>query len=122
MSETREARRKRYERDRALEVKRSREWRLRNQQRKREYDRKYRLLRDFGITPDEYDTLLLGQGGVCAICEGDDGRKLLAVDHCHDTGKIRGLLCRQCNTGLGSLGDNVAGLQRALAYLEGCTP
>jgi hypothetical protein len=46
------------------------------------------------------------------------GRGTFHVDHCHETGKIRGLLCHSCNTGIGKLGDNLEGLQKAVSYLE----
>ena len=53
-------------------------------------------------------------GKVCAICGSDEG---LAVDHDHETGRVRGVLCRSCNTGLGFFGDDVARLARAIEYL-----
>ncbi len=68
----------------------------------------------FGITVDEYEARLVEQKGVCAVCTG----RRLAVDHCHATGKVRGLLCWHCNSGIGKLGDNAEGLLRALAYLR----
>jgi hypothetical protein len=65
-----------------------------------------------------YTRLYEEQKGVCAKCgkTNDDGVSL-AVDHCHTTGTIRGLLCRKCNVGIGLLGDNIEGLQAALDYL-----
>ena len=117
MSETKEQRRERYLRDRQLELERKRQWRQANRQQQAVYNRKYRLLKQFGITPEQYDIRLQQQQGVCAICEKNAGPKMLAVDHCHETGEIRGLLCFDCNTAIGKLGDNVAGLTKALAYL-----
>lgn len=75
-------------------------------------------LKKLGLTPDDYDELFEKQGGVCAICNREDanGRRL-AVDHCHETGKIRGLLCRKCNMGIGLLGDNADLVEKALCYL-----
>lgn len=78
-------------------------------------------LRRFGLTEDEYDLLVERQGGVCAICglgPTTDGRRL-AVDHDHHTGVIRGLLCTNCNVGIGNFGDNLEVLRKAIAYLEG---
>lgn len=77
-------------------------------------------LKKYGITPEEYAELLFLQGGVCKICGGQSkGDRRLAVDHCHTTGKIRGLLCNTCNAGLGQFGDNVELLRKAITYLEG---
>ena len=70
------------------------------------------------FTAAEYDTLLTQQGGVCAICKvAPDNQRKLAVDHCHQTGRIRGLLCTACNVALGHLQDDPERLQRALQYL-----
>lgn len=63
--------------------------------------------------------MLDDQGGVCAICSKEDAAgKRLAVDHCHETGKVRGLLCLKCNTVLGKMNDEVNLLKKAIAYLE----
>lgn len=68
-------------------------------------------LAKYGLTPESYAELLDAQGGVCAICERPPpGERMLAVDHDHDTGEVRGLLCSNCNTALGLLGDNAASL------------
>jgi hypothetical protein len=55
---------------------------------------------------------------VCECCGKPSGARSLAIDHCHLTGKFRGWLCARCNTSIGDLGDDIAGLQRAIAYLE----
>jgi len=78
-----------------------------------------RQLNKFGMTPKEYDRLLQNQNGKCAICGSEPGRRQLAVDHDHETGEVRGLLCSNCNTGLGLLGDQLARLRVAVTYLEG---
>jgi len=81
------------------------------------------LRRKFNIGMAEYGDMLVAQGGVCAICgeketEHRNGeRKMLAVDHDHDTGAIRGLLCTACNQGIGKLKDSPAILQKAIHYL-----
>jgi hypothetical protein len=85
-------------------------------------ERRKNLWRFYKVTPEEYDVWLQKQNGRCAICETDTPRgrwACLAVDHCHMTGNIRGLLCSPCNTAIGALGDNEAGLARALAYVRG---
>jgi hypothetical protein len=73
----------------------------------------------YGITGEEYRQLLDDQGGTCAICDKKckSGRSL-AVDHCHKSNFIRGLLCSNCNKGLGNFQDNVKNLERAILYLE----
>lgn len=73
----------------------------------------------FGLSQEDYRRILDAQGGVCALCGGTDPDRRLAVDHCHETGRLRGLLCFACNTGLGKLGDTVAALERAIEYLRG---
>lgn len=72
----------------------------------------------YGITAEDFASLLRKQRGVCAICNQScsTGRQL-AVDHDHATGKVRGLLCSRCNRGLGHFKDDVLQLQAALAYL-----
>lgn len=78
------------------------------------------MRRIYGISLKDFDALLEFQGGGCAICAKpiDAMRRRMNVDHDHKTGKVRGILCSGCNTGLGHLGDNVEGLKRALYYLE----
>lgn len=80
----------------------------------------YCLKRSFGMTVERYNEILRKQDGLCAICRRPpQGRKKrLSVDHCHETGAIRGLLCDHCNRGLGLIGDNIEGLSRAIAYLR----
>lgn len=76
-------------------------------------------LRRYGIGIDAYRLLLEKQGRGCKLCGAKHaGGKALYVDHCHLTGRIRGLLCRKCNTGIGLLGDNAASLEKALNYLR----
>lgn len=80
-----------------------------------------RLVRKYGIEPREYHDRLVAQGGVCAICGGGpvegDRVQVLVVDHDHDTGGVRGLLCGPCNTGLGHFRDRTDLLMRAVQYL-----
>lgn len=73
------------------------------------------LLKKFGLTPDAYGRLLAEQGGVCAICA--TGTKF-DVDHDHESGAVRGLLCRRCNLLLGNVADDSALLRAAAEYLE----
>lgn len=71
-----------------------------------------------GLTEEEYDKLLAKQGGVCAGCLKPPTNRRLCVDHDHKTGEIRGLLCFQCNYGLGWLKDDPERLERLAAYLR----
>jgi hypothetical protein len=85
------------------------------------YQSKYRrtyLLRRYGITLEEYDRILALQNGVCAICENKPKGRFLCVDHCHRTGKIRGLLCSRCNAAIGSFEDNPKYTEAATVYLR----
>jgi len=81
--------------------------------------RKYKLKSDYGITPEEYDVMSKKQGGCCGICKlpGTKGRRL-AVDHCHEKGVVRGLLCTNCNTAIGSLKEAPKNFASALRYLH----
>lgn len=80
------------------------------------------LMERYGITPEQYDAMFYEQGGGCAICGREDsGRKnhkLLCVDHDHKTGKVRGLLCDECNNGLGRFQDDPELLMAAINYLQ----
>ena len=81
-----------------------------------------RNLRNVGLTLEDYDTMLAGQGGGCAICgnheSGDKRTPRFHVDHCHATGVVRGLLCSSCNLGLGKFADSPERLERAALYLR----
>lgn len=78
-----------------------------------------RFERCYGITVTEYDAMSAAQNNLCKICESPAKSKRLCVDHDHHTGKVRGLLCIQCNSALGKFGDNEAGLLKAIQYLRG---
>jgi hypothetical protein len=80
-------------------------------------------LKKYGITPDEYQKMFNKQDGKCAICDSSEvsiARKSynLFVDHDHQTGKVRGLLCHHCNAGLGYFRDNEHTLHKAIEYLN----
>lgn len=74
------------------------------------------LKRAYGITADDFDIMLEKQNNACAICFRKQGDKHLHVDHCHDTGKVRGLLCHQCNWYLGTIDADPTILERIKAY------
>lgn len=89
-------------------------------QQKNPAKRKAQRLRKFGLTLAEFESMLALQGGGCAIC-GHADRSIPnffpVVDHCHKTGAVRGLLCMNCNMGLGKFADNPQRLSAASAYL-----
>lgn len=73
------------------------------------------LARKYGLSFDELDAMLISQGGLCAICKQQTPD--LAVDHCHSTGAVRGLLCAPCNVGIGLFKDDPRRVMAAMAYL-----
>lgn len=79
--------------------------------------RKY-LMSSYGLTEDEFSKMLKEQNHSCAICKTTDwGRPSPSIDHCHTTGKVRGLLCNNCNRGLGLLKDSQEIIENAIKYL-----
>ncbi len=85
------------------------------------------LRRKYGITLEQFNGMLGKQGGHCALCPtlpSEQKNGTLVVDHCHATGKIRGLLCNPCNTAIGLLKEDKEVLKRAIGYLteaEACS-
>jgi hypothetical protein len=98
-----------------LEKYRERE-RIRERKKNPEMIRKNRLKRDFGLSLEDYKKIYNEQQGRCAIC--GNIFKVLCVDHIHSTGKIRGLLCSQCNLALGNAREDIAVLKNAIKYLN----
>ena len=89
----------------------------------KESKRKSDLKNLYGISPEEYDDMLAKQQGGCAMCgKKCKSGKSLSVDHCHATGKIRGLLCAKCNMSLGCLNDDPGLMRRGADYLEANGP
>lgn len=82
--------------------------------------KKYELKRNYGITLDEYNSILTKQNNSCAVCSThkDAFKRDLDVDHCHKTGKVRGLLCVACNTALGLLKEDKERAIKLFQYLE----
>jgi hypothetical protein len=106
-------------------LQRERESGLRYYKKNRHVEKNGHLKRTFNITLDDYNRMLEDQNGVCAICKRTETRKSklgelwqLSVDHCHDTGKVRGLLCFACNSSLGKFKDSIETLQNAIEYLK----
>lgn len=104
---------------------RAKQWFAANPERASAARRKSNLAKNYGITLAEYDALLRQQGGVCAICGKDEpnahgrtGKQFrLSVDHCHESGRVRGLLCQKCNRAIGLLGDDPVLMRKAISYL-----
>jgi hypothetical protein len=80
-----------------------------------------KMLREMGLSREQYGQMVVDQNNRCAIC-GDppNGKRFqrLAVDHCHSSGKVRGLLCASCNLSIGHFDDDVSRLQKAIDYLN----
>jgi hypothetical protein len=104
----------------ATRAEQDKHWRQRNPDKVRGIT----LKKDFGITVETYHRLLEGQGGVCASCKNPETAtrngniKWLAVDHCHDSHVLRGLLCAACNMAIGMMNDDPARLRAAADYLD----
>lgn len=94
-------------------------WRDNNKDKVKSYQLKFK----YGLSIDEYNKMFEEQQGKCAICCSfisnlDKSNKPAVVDHCHTTGKVRGLLCMQCNSLLGYAYDNIQILENAIKYLN----
>lgn len=107
---TKSNRHKHRERDKTY----SKEYRKRFPEKAKLKDRR-KNLKKYGLTPEDFDNMLRDQNDRCKICREED--IMFHVDHDHKTGKVRGLLCSNCNTGLGLFRDNVAYLENAINYL-----
>lgn len=101
--------------------KRAKEWRRENLEQSNARAREHHLMYTYGITKEQYETMLARQGGVCALCDALPTTKALAVDHSHDTGAIRGLLCVRCNHSLERLETIPGWADRAAQYLNKAT-
>lgn len=82
------------------------------------YNRR-RVVAKYGITVELYDSMLAEQGGVCKICGRSNGKRYMMVDHDHGTGQVRGLLCTNCNCGIGHFCEDRKRLLTAVDYLNG---
>lgn len=79
--------------------------------------KRHHLFKNYGMTQEDYDEMLVSQNYSCAIC-GDSPPYTLNVDHCHTTGVVRGLLCWECNIGIGKFKDDTNLLLKTIEYLE----
>ena len=122
-----------YQANRTKAIERSTEWRKNNRDKYREWQKRYqtanrdkirdiKLQQAYGITIQQYNSLLAVQGGRCACCgsesPGNNRRfKHFAVDHDQRPGRVSGLLCNSCNLAIGKLGDDICSLLNAVDYL-----
>ena len=96
-------------------------WRKANPEKERARQKKQRLKTRYGLSEADHAAMLAAQDGKCAICDSNDGGGRwgrLVVDHEHETGRVRKLLCHGCNTVLGLMGEDPVRLRRAAEYLE----
>lgn len=90
-----------------------------------DYYKDIKLRHLYGVSYEVYEQMLADQGGVCAICQGEETYavagtvRMLSVDHDHVTNAVRGLLCQKCNSAIGMLNDDPVLLQRATDYVKG---
>lgn len=91
-----------------------RDWRKRNPVQAREYQVRHR----YGLTPEQYSKLIEEQDNKCAICHQPPVKKRLHVDHDFVTGKVRGLLCSNCNVAIGLLQHDIKKMEDAITYLK----
>ena len=120
------SKKKYYENNKDKFNKQACEWRKNNPEKLSVIHRKAALKADYNITPEQYNQMLNEQHSVCAICGKPETSinprnnmpRCLAVDHDHNTGKIRGLLCSRCNTALGLLNENKETVSKLVLYLE----
>jgi hypothetical protein len=110
----RDAVKKSYHKHKEKQVARAREYRANNPDAGREAKFKYK----YGISLFQYELLFKAQNGKCAICD-EPSKATLDVDHDHATGKVRGLLCRRCNLGIGHFCDDPDVIRNAMKYLGG---
>jgi hypothetical protein len=94
------------------------QWGKNNPEKTKKYWRKYRLKKQYNITPEIYDNLFIEQNGVCAICGKKPDKKILSVDHDHITGQIRGLICNSCNLALGCIEEDILILKKMIKYIN----
>lgn len=126
------ARRRHYEANRDAYIRKAQDWKRRNPERYRQLEQKRRaargpeeirrdrdqhLSRQYSITMDDFDFMVIAQRGLCAICGKEDGIRL-HVDHDHATGRVRGLLCGSCNRAMGLFHEDPVRFEAAGAYLR----
>lgn len=117
---SREHMRRRREEDPEGEKQKLAVWRQKNAAKDKATRRAWQLRTRYGMTVEQFDEMLAAQDARCKICRSEDpkGHGRWHVDHCHTTGKVRGILCSDCNTALGLVCDSPTTLVRAAHYLR----
>lgn len=93
-------------------------WQKNNPEAVKRIKRRVKLKEKYGLSEDQYQEMLSKQNNLCAICSKPHTRRNFNVDHCHSTGKIRGLLCDKCNLGIGLFNDDPNLLDKIKEYLK----
>lgn len=106
-----------YAENRSAGIDRAKQWHEKNPRKSKNAKLKYA----FGITIDKYEEMLVQQEGVCAACKSPPDKRALAVDHCHESGLVRGLLCHPCNASLGLLRECPTRMDALKAYINNFT-
>ncbi len=107
-----------YGRNKKKISKKQQEWADANPEKVRASQFRYYLKKRYGMTVEQWEKILADQSNGCAICGGPSGKREFSIDHDHHTGLVRGLLCGNCNTGLGIFKDSVDLLDSASHYLR----
>jgi hypothetical protein len=93
-------------------------WAKAHPERAKRTQRRHLLKKYYGLSERDYDAMVASQGGLCGLCRRPPGKRGLAVDHDHSTGRVRALLCDSCNVALGLMRDDPALLRAAANYIE----
>jgi hypothetical protein len=93
-------------------------WTKANPKKVRVIRRRGKIKQKYGISTEEYHVMYIEQGKVCAICKLAHDRRPMNIDHCHKTGKVRGLLCDKCNLAIGLLNDDADLVNNLEGYLR----
>lgn len=104
----------------------SKDWFAKNKHRLKKYRKAADLQKNYGLRLEDFNTMLVNQSALCAICKQPETQVhpksglpySLSVDHCHKTGKIRALLCNNCNRVLGAVDDDYTLLEKMIVYIK----
>jgi hypothetical protein len=101
----------------SCKITKTKTWANANKEKMIRYNTKSKLKNRYGIEINQYDSMLIAQNNLCAICNQSQTRRNLAVDHCHQTNRVRGLLCDKCNLALGMINDDLNIVESIKRYL-----